>query len=166
MFKIFAIENCGSVRADVNNENGLPIVHFEAGERCTGLPRKFAEVEILGYAENEIALANFEHECAHLFLAHELGYLTDSIQFLAATGETFEDYTVILKASKEERIVLGFQIAVNDVIGDLVNTPKVGGFLLHVAYATQEYAKQKVETVYNRNFYRLVKDFKERLAGA
>jgi hypothetical protein len=155
----FEIVGIGSVEADLDNPNIMPKMIFSDGKYCYGLPRTAGEVMQLGYQENEIAKANFIHESIHLFLSYKLNYVSTSVGRLASEGETFTDYSVILEASIEERKVLGFQVYVQNAIGNFTSTAKLQGFTLHVAAALFDYARREINEKHNASISDLKEEF-------
>jgi hypothetical protein len=137
--KIFTLPGCGRVIADMDRDDLPPVIQFEDGGHCFGLPRTSDEVSPMGY--ESIAEGNFVHEALHLFIAHRCGFVSDSVLHRAANGADFADPDILRDAQNEERIVLGVQIAVNEAEGDGLTTNKVGGFVMHIAGAAREYAR-------------------------
>lgn len=145
---VFEVPGCGRVIGDLNRDDLPPVIQFEDGVHCFGLPRKFEEVMPMGY--ESIAEGNFIHEALHMFVAHHCGFTRESILHRAGNGVDIDgDPAMLRDAQDEERLVLGLQIAVNDTEGDALTTNKVGGFLLHIAAAAREFSRAELKSRYD-----------------
>lgn len=162
---IFEVPGCGRVIADLTRDDLAPVIQFEDGKQCFGLPRKFEEVMPMGY--ESIAEGNFIHEALHMFVAHKCGFTSDSILHRAARGEDIDGNPEYLReAMDEERIVLGLQIAVNETEGDGQTTNKVGGFLLHIAAAAREFARVSMKEKYGCDLDEIKAEFLDQLQAS
>lgn len=153
-WRYFRVPGCGSVSCDIADPRAVPVVFFEDGRKCDGLPRSMAETASMGYV-NPVE-ANFDHEAIHLFLPHRLGFCSRSVQHAAAAGANFEA-EVLADAMYEERLVLGFQIAFRRVEEE----ESVGGFLLHLNCGARRHAEEEIGRQFGLPMGRLVDEFRE-----
>jgi hypothetical protein len=136
----------------------VPITRFEDGTYCSGLRRSLCEVRPLGY--NDIEVANFEHEAAHLFVSSKCGFVPDSVLRRSAEGCEFECPVQLSEAGSEERLVLGLQAAFVNA-GDTLP-----GFHQHLAGAAIENARRRFSEEYHLDLDNLVAEFRSLLQGA
>lgn len=156
-FHFFNLPGTGRILADLERDDLPPIIQFEDGTHCFGLPRTQHEILPLGY--ESIAEANFVHEAIHLFVSSKCQFIESSILYRAGHHADFTEPEIWKDAMAEEKLVLGLQIAVNDTVGDGKTTQKVGGFLLHIAGAAREYARIQFREIYSLNLDSLVDEF-------
>lgn len=155
----FEIKGVGMVMADITRPEYMPAMYFEDGTTCVGLSRSREEVYMLGYGPGDIGKVNYIHECTHLFLSWKGDYVKSSVAYLAGHGETFESRDMVIQASYEEKLILGFQIYLNQVLGDWVSNVKVSGFSFHIAHAAMQFAKSELFNKYNLDLTALRKEF-------
>jgi hypothetical protein len=161
---IFEVPGCGRVIADLSRDDLPPVIQFEDGNYCFGLPRAHAEVSPMGY--ESIAEGNFIHEALHMFIANRCGFTDRSVLYRAGQNADFSDREILREACNEERVVLGVQVAVNETEGDSLSTNKVGGFLLHLAAASREFARRELAEVYGCDLDETVAAFRDQLAAS
>lgn len=162
-FHIFQIEGCGRVIADLSRDELPPIIQFEDGVYCFGLPRTHDEVSPLGY--ESIAEGNFIHEALHIFVAHKTSSVETSVAYREGLKVDWEDTNngFWRDAISEEQLVLGLQILVNDTLGDFQTTNKVGGFVLHIVGGAVGHAKRRFKDEFGLDIDELKAEFMELL---
>jgi hypothetical protein len=158
--QVFTLPGVGRVMADLTRDDLPPVIQFEDGTHCFGLPRTTDEVSPMGYGS--IAEGNFIHEALHMFVSHRCGLTDRSVLYRAGTGADFTQEDILREASEEERIVLGVQVAVNDTEGDGLTTNKVEGFTMHLTAAAREFARLKLAE-YGCDLDQVVAEFKSHL---
>lgn len=119
-----------------DGKDALPVILYNDGYGCKGLPRSDEEIASLGYRICNNSMANFIHEAIHLFLEDYLVIGKNSVLYNQSIGKGFntepQEYD---DAVNEEMIVVGFQVYLNGVTDSTVK-----GFQFFLANADKSYA--------------------------